>query len=181
MSHDKIDPIIYANNDGLVITSTVRYGVSDTNYVYISTNFGTDWTPLEQPTKSGTSSSIKQDPNGVFFFGTFGSGLYKVDIVTDVPENESAKHDFYLSQNFPNPFNPTTKIKFTIPFVETQRTVSLHIYDILGREVKTLINKPMQAGEYEVEFDGANLTSGVYFYRLQIGSCNQTNKMLLIK
>ncbi|MCL4538054.1 MAG: T9SS type A sorting domain-containing protein [Bacteroidetes bacterium] len=86
--------------------------------------------------------------------------------------------DFELSQNYPNPFNPTTVIDYTIP---KDAHVTLKIYDVLGREVETLINENEQVGRYRVNFDGARLASGVYFYRLAAGSHVITKKMLLLK
>ena len=87
-----------------------------------------------------------------------------------------------LSQNYPNPFNPSTTIKYSIPVETTRRVVStLKIYDILGREVATLVNEEKDGGNYEVKFDGTNFTSGVYFYTLRSGNFVQTKKMLLIK
>ncbi len=93
---------------------------------------------------------------------------------------------FILSQNYPNPFNPTTKIKFTIPSVGTSRysgtvSVQLKVYDVLGNEVATLVNENKPAGSYEVEFDGTDLISGIYFYRIEAGSFIKTKKMILIK
>lgn len=92
---------------------------------------------------------------------------------------------FSLSQNYPNPFNPSTKIKFNIPTVETGHTPSLQtsliVYDVLGREVKTLINQNMQPGKYEVEFNATGLSSGVYFYKLSAGSFAETKKMMLVR
>ena len=88
---------------------------------------------------------------------------------------------FTLHQNYPNPFNPVTKIRFEIPNAETHGNASLHVYDALGRLVKTLINQPLKAGEYEVNFDGTNLPSGVYFYQLLTNEFTQTKKMLMIK
>ncbi len=90
--------------------------------------------------------------------------------------------DFKLEQNYPNPFNPTTTIKYSIPIsVETSYMTSLRIYDILGKEVATLVNERQPAGNYEVKFDGSNLSSGVYFYKLQSGEFVQVNKMILMK
>jgi hypothetical protein len=91
--------------------------------------------------------------------------------------------EFSLSQNYPNPFNPSTKINFTISSEVKRGTsnVKLIVYDILGREIKTLLNKPIQPGEYEIEFDGSELPSGVYFYKLSAGNFVETKKMMLIK
>lgn len=104
--------------------------------------------------------------------------------ITDIKKKDDAPKKFGLMQNYPNPFNPTTKIKFTIPNVETTRRVvstKLAVYDILGRKIKTLLKKKLQPGEYEIEFDAADLPSGIYYYNLTIGEFSQTRKMLLIK
>jgi hypothetical protein len=85
---------------------------------------------------------------------------------------------YSLGQNYPNPFNPNTVIKFTLP--ESQN-VKLVVFDILGREVKTLINEMRSSGIYEVNFDGSSLSSGIYFYRLVTDKYTDTKKMLMIK
>lgn len=85
---------------------------------------------------------------------------------------------YSLSQNYPNPFNPSTTIEFAIP---TAETVSLKIYDVLGREVATLLNERRDAGAHRVQFNAGALSSGTYFYRLQAGSFTQTKKMILVK
>jgi hypothetical protein len=85
---------------------------------------------------------------------------------------------FSLSQNYPNPFNPSTKIAFTIA---SPAQVSLKVYDVLGREVTTLVNEQKGAGNYEVSFDASKLASGLYLYKLTAGSYTQTRKLLLVK
>lgn len=90
----------------------------------------------------------------------------------EVPKNYS------LSQNYPNPFNPTTKITFAIPKSEL---VVLKVFDVLGREVKTLVNEVRQAGSYTIDFNASTLSSGVYFYRLTAGNYVETKSMTLIK
>jgi hypothetical protein len=92
-----------------------------------------------------------------------------------VPEN------FYLYQNYPNPFNPTTKIKFSIPLSLKFDICTLKLFDILGREIVTLVNKQLSTGMYEVDFDGTNYSSGVYYYQLTAGDYSETKKMLMIK
>ena len=86
--------------------------------------------------------------------------------------------NYELAQNYPNPFNPVTKISFALP---TQGFVSLKIYDITGREIKTLVNEIKQAGYYTVNFNSSNLSSGVYFYRIQSGDFVQTKRMVILK
>jgi hypothetical protein len=85
---------------------------------------------------------------------------------------------FSLYQNYPNPFNPNTRISYSIP---EQSNVSLKIYDILGNEVQTIINRLQPAGKYTIEFKSAGLASGVYFYRIQAGSFSEVKKMLILK
>ncbi len=102
------------------------------------------------------------------------------NISYEIPDN------FSLSQNYPNPFNPVTKIKFSIPL---SRGVSeglgvlsrLVIYDILGREITTLVNEQLKPGMYEVEWDGSNYPSGVYFYKLITTDYSESRRMVLIK
>jgi hypothetical protein len=85
---------------------------------------------------------------------------------------------YTLEQNYPNPFNPVTKIKYGLP---ENSYVELIVYDISGREVRTLVSGYREANTYEFDFDGTELPSGVYFYKLEIGSISLTRKMLLIK
>jgi hypothetical protein len=85
---------------------------------------------------------------------------------------------FELSQNYPNPFNPSTVISYQLPVVSE---VSLKVYDLLGREVATLVNQRQEAGRYQVVFDASRLASGVYFYRLQAGAFVETRKMMVVR
>ncbi|NWF51281.1 MAG: T9SS type A sorting domain-containing protein [Ignavibacteriaceae bacterium] len=98
---------------------------------------------------------------------------------TDVSlDNELQPKDFTLFQNYPNPFNPRTTIKYFIP---TSEFVTLKVYDVLGNEVATLVDEYKTAGSYEVDFDAAGLSSGVYFYKLQSGSFVESKKMIYLK
>jgi hypothetical protein len=101
------------------------------------------------------------------------------EMVTGV-ERQQQEHPshFALEQNYPNPFNPTTKIQFTI--ANRQLTI-VTVYDVLGREVATLVNEVKDPGTHAVQFDGSNLASGVYFYRLSAGNFVQTRKLLLLR
>jgi hypothetical protein len=97
-------------------------------------------------------------------------------ISTEVPDK------FMLYQNFPNPFNPATKIKFDIP-AGTRRGlfVQIKIYDILGREIATLVDEQLKPGTYEVQWDGANNASGIYYYKLVSDKFSETKKMVMLK
>jgi hypothetical protein len=90
---------------------------------------------------------------------------------------------FELLQNYPNPFNPFTKIKYSIPSAGTSlmKSVELKVFDILGNEIVTLVNEEKPAGNYEVEFNGSSLSSGIYFYQLRAGNFLETRKMVLLK
>ncbi len=90
---------------------------------------------------------------------------------------------FSLSNNYPNPFNPSTKIKYQIPSNVNGETsnVELIVFDILGREVATLVNEQQKPGYYEIDFNASRLTSGIYFYRIQAGNFIDTKKMVLMK
>jgi|GEM_PF-961901 hypothetical protein len=108
-------------------------------------------------------------------------------IISYVLQINNIPNEFRLFQNFPNPFNPVTKIKFDIPALGSPlgrgaggMTV-LKVYDILGKEIETLVNEKLNPGTYEVTFNASQYPSGVYFYRLQVGDYNESRKMLLIK
>lgn len=96
---------------------------------------------------------------------------------TDVEYNTLPK-EYTLAQNYPNPFNPATKIIYSIP---NSGLVKLSFYDVLGKEVAQLVNLEKQAGNYNVECNASNLTSGVYFYKIQSGNFSSFKKMMLIK
>ncbi len=99
--------------------------------------------------------------------------------VVGITQNGSEVPTVYsLSQNFPNPFNPVTKINFALP---KQGLVTLKVYDMLGREVSTLVNEVKSAGNYTVDFNGSKMTSGVYFYKIQSNGYTEIKKMTLIK
>jgi hypothetical protein len=100
-------------------------------------------------------------------------------MITSVdPVTRALPREFLLSQNYPNPFNPTTTIKYELP---TSSIVQLSIFDMLGRAVSVLVNERRDAGVHEVKFDGSNLASGVYFYRLQAGDVTQTKRLILLR
>ncbi|KAB2840663.1 MAG: T9SS type A sorting domain-containing protein, partial [Melioribacteraceae bacterium] len=86
--------------------------------------------------------------------------------------------EFELFQNYPNPFNPTTTIRYQI---QNSGFVSLKVFDAIGQEVATLVGETKSSGVHEVTFNGSNLSSGVYVYRLQVGNYSHTNKLVLMK
>ena len=145
---------------------------------------------------SGTTTEIQnysfiddlfEVPNSILFYrlkqiDLDGTYTYSNEVKVEIDVNNPDK--FSLSQNYPNPFNPVTKIKFTLPVTMSEvkgSLVSLKVYDVLGNEIATLVNEEKPAGEYEVEFDGTELPSGIYFYQLRAGQNVETMKMVLIK
>jgi len=143
----------------------------------------------------GWSDDVWYPTNGGFYFNDMLGNYYflvgsEINLfygkITDIEEIELTVSNYSLSQNYPNPFNPSTTIKYTIPNVVDAKfasttNVTLKIYDILGREVRTLVNKEQKPGNYEVKFDASNLSSGLYFYRITSGSFIKTMKMILLK
>jgi hypothetical protein len=132
----------------------------------------------------GISVALSADGNTAIVGGTYdssGIGAAWVFTRSGTPVREEAANvplQFVLEQNYPNPFNPSTKIQFSI--VHRQLTI-VKVYDVLGREVATLVNAVKEPGTYTVEFDASSLASGVYFYRLQAGTYVETRKLLLLK
>ena len=122
-----------------------------------------------------------------FYFGGFNINYINFDPLTvGVNDEDNLPKKYMLYQNYPNPFNPSTKIKYSIPNVRqghasALQNVVLKVYDILGREITTLVNKEQIPGNYTIEFDASHLTSGVYFYDLQANRYNQTRKFVLLK
>jgi hypothetical protein len=171
---------------------------SATIKLHVSTNGGSNWTEIWSAENDGqpwswrnrvidiTSYSNRQNLKlGWQYVGNDGD-MIALDGVrllgytgtTDITEDELIITDYNLSQNYPNPFNPATKISWQSPVGSWQ---VLKVFDVLGKEVATLVNEYKPAGRYEVEFDATSLSSGVYLYRLQSGEKFLTKKMTIIK
>jgi hypothetical protein len=115
---------------------------------------------------------------GVIHGNSAVSDFFNINITFIPQANPTVPESYLLAQNYPNPFNPTTTISYSLPL---KSQVELAIYNALGESVMQLVNEEKPAGSYSVEFDAANLPSGVYFYRIQAGSFIDTKKMILIK
>jgi len=129
---------------------------------------------------TNTQTEISLQPGEFHIYTTIKLPTPEEGILLDV-ENGGASEipgDYNLGQNYPNPFNPSTTIRYSIT---TTDLVRIKVYDILGREVKTLINEQKQAGTYEIQFDASGLASGIYLYRIESGNFIQTKKMILLK
>ncbi len=148
-----------------------------------TTNGGDDWSQRVIPGSVSVFDLTFPQPRYGYAVGDSGTVLKYIPLITDVETENALPVSFKLYQNYPNPFNPSTKIKYAIG---KKQYASLKVYDSLGREVAALVNKELPPGEYEVEFNvGAtrrgNLTSGIYFYQLKVGSFIQTKKMVILK
>ena len=107
-----------------------------------------------------------------------GLSIYSNDLATAIKEQGATPRTFSLDQNFPNPFNPSTQIRFSVP---SKGMVTLKVSDILGREVAVLMHEVLETGSYVTKFNAKNLTSGTYFYTLTAGDYRMTQKMTLVK
>jgi hypothetical protein len=113
------------------------------------------------------------------FSSLVGFWYQHIDLFTKVKDTEAGiPKKFQLYQNFPNPFNPTTTIQFALP---KKAKVLMTLYDILGREVTTLVSEEREAGIHQVVFDATELSSGIYFYRIQADQFHQTKKLIVVK
>ncbi len=125
-------------------------------------------------------AAFGEDEKKNLYFSSFGSGkIYKISGTPATSVKEGIiPTEFQLFQNFPNPFNPTTIIEYSIL---SNEHISLKVYDVLGNEIATLINKVQSAGSYQAAFDASNFTSGVYYYKLETDNFSSVKKMILLK
>ncbi|MCX6159358.1 MAG: T9SS type A sorting domain-containing protein [Ignavibacteriota bacterium] len=156
--------------------------------MYRTTNKGTSWT--EQTTALAVAKSFYAlsmfnvncgwAVTGAAVTGGTNDGVWKyTDALNGVnPVNTTTPTNFVLDQNYPNPFNPSTTINYSIP---KSSFVTLKVYDVLGNEVKTLVNEQQSVNNYSITADFSNLTTGVYYYTLKAGDFTSTKKLMLIK
>jgi hypothetical protein len=156
------------------------FWVTRGNNVYRSSDGGNNWTTAY----TGTAALWDIDfaivagcPNG-WTVGASGTIARMVNIVGVGNNNNEVPNAYILRQNYPNPFNPVTEIYFALPKASN---VKLEVFDLLGREVGTLVNEFKPAGTYTVRFNAVSLASGVYFYRIVAGDFSDTKKMVLVK
>jgi photosystem II stability/assembly factor-like uncharacterized protein len=166
-------------------SNVIRMSIVDATPVYFcysTTDYGTTWNAEVLPTEGSTNGiQHMQFVNGSLgFSGGLAGTILKFSAPTSVnTENNILPANFSLSQNFPNPFNPSTLIKYQVP---QNSYVNLKVYNSLGQEIATLVNGMIYAGTHEVQFNASNMSSGIYFYVMQAGnSFVQTKKMIVIK
>jgi photosystem II stability/assembly factor-like uncharacterized protein len=170
-------------------SQNIGYAVGDSGTIFKTTDKGITWNAQI----SGISDNLRAvdfvDNLTGYAVGWYGRILKTTNGgVTSIHQISSEVREFKLYQNYPNPFNPETKIKFNIrpplyPLLAKEGTVLvlLKIYDIMGREVATLINQQLNPGTYEISWDASRYTSGIYFYKLISGGNTAIKKMVLLK
>jgi hypothetical protein len=158
-------PVIYGNVDSILIGRAVGWEVNTTFKSSID-----------------SLNVIVDLYNLIDDYGFLQSVLQQFELIPPMGlfEEINSTHNYKLLQNYPNPFNPSTKIIFEVP-TNPDGIVTLKVYDVLGREIVTILNEEKPAGEYEVEFNGENLVSGVYYYTLTSGTFYETKKMILLR
>jgi hypothetical protein len=165
--------VIKGNN---IFAGNSEYGAN----IYQSTNNGITWTLINQGLSEGLNALLIS--NIYIFAGSAASSVWRrqlselgigiKNISSEIPSSYS------LQQNYPNPFNPATNIKFAIP---KNDFVKITVFDMLGKELETLVNEQLQPGTYETNWNASNYPSGIYFYKLSAGDYSETKKMLLLK
>ena len=161
-------------------SSGTLWAGTDSNGVYYSTNGGASWIQQNDGLADTVSVGVFALRDGYLYAVTSQGYIYRSNAKITAVETQkdiTAVH-FNLNQNYPNPFNPTTTIDYSIP---KSSFVSIKVYDILGREVTTLVNEGKSPGNYSVVFNGGKLTSGIYLYTMKAGNFMQIKKLLLVK
>ncbi|MGD1046869.1 MAG: T9SS type A sorting domain-containing protein [Bacteroidota bacterium] len=162
-------------NDSTIVASTYNNGV------ILSKDRGNSWNEINTGLSNSDITNLIMTKGGAVFLSIYQGGLFQSsdstltfikEFTSDIPVK------IVLQNNYPNPFNPATIIKYQIP---TNSFVSITVYDLLGKEITKLVNERQKTGNYSVKFDGMKYSSGIYFYRLQTNNFSETKKMLLIK
>ncbi|HEX7571972.1 MAG TPA: T9SS type A sorting domain-containing protein [Bacteroidota bacterium] len=174
-----------ANVTNLAVSSSNLFAGFNTAYnsggVILSTDDGTTWSGASSGLPSVSVTALAAFGTNLFAGGDSSGVLRRPlsEMITSVEQSPAGlPAEFSLSQNYPNPFNPTTTIWYTIP----QRSqVTLTVFNSLGQPVSTLVSGTEEGGYHEVRFNGTNLASGVYFYRIQAEGFVQTRKLVLLR
>ena len=166
---------------GLAVSGTNLFVAMDGAGVYLSTNKGASWTWANDELTDYRVWPLAVNET-YLFVGTIFSGVWKrslSDFPTSVTNELNAlPKDFTLSQNYPNPFNPSTTINYSLP---KEGNVKLTVYNSIGCKVTTIVNDHKPAGNYSVQFNAANLASGIYMYRLESGNYSAAKKLIILK
>jgi hypothetical protein len=161
------------NSLGYIFVGSLDEGIHRT------TDQGNYWSDFSGSMWNEYIMGLGVDSDNYLYAGTAGHGLFRTSNSTPVNRDRpKIPLTYNLHQNYPNPFNPSTRITYSIP---KAGNISIKIYDIMGRELETLVNEYKNAGQYDVSFDASNICSGVYFYRLMVNDFVSIKKMVLLK
>ncbi|MFZ1290937.1 MAG: right-handed parallel beta-helix repeat-containing protein [Melioribacteraceae bacterium] len=173
------------NSWNLFTISSLEFVSLDTSLAFLERNENFNFQKTDFLRLTSNSKMIDAGINvGINFNGSAPDlGAFEYEIETSVNNYLTIDEKFKLFQNYPNPFNPITTIEYSIPKVASifSSRIEMKIYDILGREVTTLVNQLQNSGHYKIQFDGNDLSSGIYYYQLKCGNYYQTKKMILMK
>jgi hypothetical protein len=146
--------------------------------LYSTTNAGLNWILEQSQTTQDLNSIHSFDGDNAWAVGNIGIITTNYSAPTGLRSEIGVISDYKLEQNFPNPFNPSTEIMFSIA---SDEFVTLKVFNILGSEIVTLVNDDLNAGSYVVDFNGEGLTSGIYLYSISTNNFKSTRKMILTK
>jgi hypothetical protein len=167
--------------NAIAVGGTAIFAGTSFGGVYVSTNGGSSWATFNEGYPFTGIYSLEAGDT-YLYVGSLQSGFWRrplSDVVTGIAEGgRLLPETFRLEQNYPNPFNPTTRIRFV---VARTGPVSLRVYDLLGREVATMVDGVLNPGAYERTFDARGLAGGIYFFRLQAGAFTETKKFVLMR
>jgi photosystem II stability/assembly factor-like uncharacterized protein len=158
----------------------ILYAGTNDHGVYRSTNQGNNWEPFNKGLTDSVITSLYSDPNGYLFAGTYNRGIFKTvqktTTIAHTPNPFPAASALF--QNFPNPFNPSTTVSYSI---RHSSLVNLRVFDVLGREVAVLVNMKQEPGLHRIEWKADGVPSGIYYYRLSSEGQSTTRTMVLIR
>jgi hypothetical protein len=174
-----IDSVSFMHHDSIIIMCAEVF-----TECIIAPNDSTVWGGVQNPlwgypVSIATLGIGKHAVVGEVFGYWLSDTLWiEVEALTDVRSTDKIPQDYLLQNNYPNPFNPSTTINYQLP---KQSYITLKVFDVLGREVATLVNRVEEQGYKSVNFDASKLSSGIYYYRLQAGNYAETKKLLLLR
>ena len=169
---------VYHGNDAGELTGKYVYADYVTGNIWALTNVGDDFENELLFNTSYNVSTFGVDEQKELYFASYNGKIYKFEGEPVTSVGEIIPGSFNLFQNYPNPFNPDTVIEFSLRNTEH---ISLKVFDLLGKEISTLINEELQAGMHKISFNGDDLASGVYIYRLSASNSSSSKTMMLLK
>jgi len=177
--YDKNLRALVFNSDQVLFAGIYALGDSIGGSVLRSTDNGNTWTPINAGMTTQGIWALAINSSGYIFAGTIDGVFRSLQTTTSLQHvSGEAPKDFILAPNYPNPFNPYTKITFIIPKPEY---VTIEVHNIIGQKIKSFLNRQMSAGNHEVEFNGQNLSAGIYFYKIEAGDIQDVKKMVLLR